>query len=362
MKRLTLLCSIALAAIPLHGQITLGKANFAGLSDTLRYSLPTIDQTIDYSSTGANATWDFSHLAPLSQELDQKQAVSNQNPLVMLNFGALASTAYKANYHVKAAEFPLNNVPQLPISEARQYHKLDDQALNIVGYALVVQENQVPVKSTIIEKIYQFPLHFGDSIYSTGHTATSFNPIYDGEWRQHRTRTSVVDGWGDITTPFGQFSALRIHNKIEEIDSFYVSVITNFNMWIPLPKLTYHEYIWQSNTDKGAILYIKTSELLGAQLVTEIKYRDHYIGLAGLDQQAAQASLSVFPNPVSGDYLQLTGEATFDDYQIYSLDGQILQSKTDSTYVIPVSALTPGTYLIKVVRGSTSEVFRFVKL
>ena len=90
-------------------------------------------------------------------------------------------------------------------------------------------------------------------------------------WRQRRKRTTQVDGWGEITTPYGTFSALRIHHRIVESDSIRVSV-GGFNNWVGIPIPVAHEYEWRAVGEKEPILVIKTNEISGGENVTAIEY------------------------------------------------------------------------------------------
>ena len=64
-----------------------------------------------------------------------------------------------------------------------------------------IEGNEVPVKSDTIETRYKFPLQYGDAYSSRGYTHLDMNPFYNGIWVQYRQRSSLVDGWGSITTP-----------------------------------------------------------------------------------------------------------------------------------------------------------------
>jgi hypothetical protein len=80
------------------GQIILQQADFADGGDVAVMSLAT-DLGIDYSSTGANWTWDFSTLIAESQDLREFTSMSNAPFIVVdLVYGPFAPSSYQASY------------------------------------------------------------------------------------------------------------------------------------------------------------------------------------------------------------------------------------------------------------------------
>ena len=202
-----------------------------------------------------------------------------------------------------------------------------------------ISGTEVPFKMDTIETRYKFPLNYGDVYNSRGYLNLDMNPIYNGIWRQYRQRSSIVDGWGSITTPYGTFDALRIDHFITEIDSLMIEV--GIPIWVELPIPDSHQYEWIAAGEKEPILRITTSDVLGNQTVTAIEYRD--INSTGIDE--LRNEISIFPNP-SSELIHITNIQFNSEYSIFSVDGKLVQvgEITILNNGIDVSALADGMY------------------
>ncbi len=353
---LILLCSTSFG----FSQITINSTNMPEVNDTLRMSRAVLDAGIDFQTTGADYTWDFSNLQNNNQKLNTYSPVSSSGQLTQFVFGALAGVNHKATYYLPNEDLPLNNLPAgLPItfSDVNQFLKVMTDSLTMPGLSMKVNGQAIPAKADIIETKYKFPLNFGDSHTSRGYINLDLNPIYDAKWRQHRKRDTEVDGWGEITTPFGTFSVLRIHHRIVESDSFQVS-FAGFNNWIGIPVPVMHEYEWRSSAEKEPILLIKTTENAGIETVTSIEYRNEFI--LGVEENTL--NFSVYPNPTA-NYLVVESKSENGHFQILTPDGRIVQRGTllGNYQIIDVGSLAPGSYWMKINSGTHFTTKSFVK-
>lgn len=319
------------------------------------------DFTIDYLTTGANHTWDFSDLTPNSQRFTDCHPMSDASMLSNLLFGPMAATAYKASYFAPTTDIPLDQLTSfLPVTldEISLFTKNTSTAINSVGYEFSISGQGVPAKSDTIETRYPLPLTYGDSYTSHGFTDLNMNPIYDAKWIQHRYRESVVDGWGSITTPYGTFDVLRINHRILETDSLYITFDT-LGTWIGIPVPEAHEYEWRALTEREPILRVKTSVILGTEQVTSIEYRDEYNGL-GVNEQ--DITVSVFPNPAT-EHLSVLTSADIVSLQIYDQRGQVVE--LPQVYFIGkqaelnINELASGMYhlVVRTTNGISTQLF-----
>ena len=350
-------------SIPGFSQITINSTHTPVSGDTLRLSNAVIDQSLDYQTTGADINWDFSTLEYNGQKRNDYKPVSAAGQIAQFIFGSFAPTVYKASYFVANNTLPLASLPpQLPISitDISQFYRNDPDSLTLIGFKLTVNGQMVPAKSDTIETKYLFPVEYGNTHASRGYTRLDLNPAYAGIWIQHRDRQTEVDGYGSITTPYGTFDALRIHHRIEETDSFYVS-ISGFSTWIRIPVPVTHEYEWRATEEKEAILKITTSIVQGAEQITSVEYRNNLVISAGLDENSLE--ISMYPNPVSKTLMISTPEP-FGSYGIFSADGkQVLagQLSPSAQQAIDVTTLVNGTYFIRL-QSDANTVFRtFIK-
>ncbi|MFM1894002.1 MAG: hypothetical protein RIQ90_1168, partial [Bacteroidota bacterium] len=208
-----------------HGwsQISLSVSDFANAGDTVRISQAD-GAGLDFASTGANFTWDFSSLVANSQTLKEFKPIGFASLLVFGTYGPVAPTNYRASYFNPTNDLPLDQLSQfLPVSlsDLNQYSKRMTDSITSLGYSIAVNGQGVPFKSDTIETRYKLPLNYNDFHYSRGYTFIDLNPVIDFKIKQYRQRTTNVDGWGTIITPKGTFPALRIRHDIAEIDSVY---------------------------------------------------------------------------------------------------------------------------------------------
>lgn len=326
-------------------QITLNNADFADGGDTVRMS-STTDPSIDFLSTGANSTWNFSGLVAESQVLKDYRTMSGTSTFMQLLFGPFAPTRYQATNFVAATALPIDQLGgMLPIniSEINAVSRNTNDSITSIGISMVVEGNELPFRSDTIETRYKFPLNYGNSYTSRGYTNIDLNPIYDGIWIQYRQRSSAVDGWGAITTPFGTFDALRVKHEITEQDSIYVGQL---GFWLSLPIPQSNIYEWWANGELEPVLRITTSMGGGNENVTAIEYRDLYDPLlAGIEESTLE--FAVYPNPTQ-DQLVIEGVEIGSTYLIISADGKVALSGeiASDNEMIDVSRLELGVYSV----------------
>lgn len=358
MKHL-LLPLLALSSIS-FGQITLTDQHFAGPGESYIFSTLT-DPTIDYATTGANHTWDFSDMIPQDQRGLVTRPTSQLSGLSILMFGSFAPAPYKASYFNETTDLPLDQASAflpIPIDELNAFTKNASNAITSIGYELVSNGQGLGFRSDTIETRYALPMTYGNSYESRGYTNLDLNPIYDAKWRQHRHRFTNVDGWGTVKTPFGQFDALRIHHVIDEFDSIYFSV-QGFGMWLPIPIPLTHEYEWRSTSDKEAIMKIRTNEIAGNETVTAIEYRDNFNGLGLVE---SEMNVSFYPNPVINELHVSTPELA-SAFFIVDNSGKIWSrvSASSKDQVIDVSGLASGSYSLLVLFSGGYTSVKFIK-
>jgi hypothetical protein len=351
--------------IPLIGisQITLLNTDFADGMDTVRISV-TVDPSIDFSYTGANSSWDYSNLTPTSQLLRDYKDLSSASFLVNFMYGPSAPLVYQASNFLSSSSIPLDQISTfLPvtISDVYQYSKNSANSITSVGLSINVDGNEVPFRSDTIETRYELPSNFGDAYNSRGYTNLDMNPFYNAIWRQYRQRSSNVDGWGNIVTPYGTFDVLRIDHFITELDSIYFEV-SGFPLAVELPIPDSHIYEWWTNGEKEPILRITTVVQGANETVTNIEYRDIYRGLdAGVDEKLIDHT--IFPNPATNE-LNIFGLNQYPtNYSVVSLEGKtvlngFISAENNS---IDVSALAPGKYQLIIFQNGIAYSNAFLK-
>jgi hypothetical protein len=315
---------------------------------------------LDFTSTGANYTWDYSSLVATSQYLKEFKPIGFASLLVFGTYGPIAPTNYRASYFNPTNDLPLAQLSQfLPVtlSDLNQYTKRMTDSITSLGYSISVNGQGVPFKSDTIETRYKLPLHYNDSHYSRGYTFIDLNPVIDFKIKQYRQRTTFVDGWGTIITPKGTFLVLRVRHDISEIDSVYQTFF-GAGQWFGTPPIQRVEYEWFTNGEKEWIL--KATETNGT--VNIVEYQEDYLGLdASIDEFSMDVQLG--PNPTAGE-MEIQSNTLLSSVEVMDAMGRQvmnLQGLNTNAFNINLEHLSQGVYRIVLHSNQSSREFPIVK-
>ncbi len=331
----------------LLGQKIITANDFALAGDSIGISTSN-DFSIDYNTTGEGITWDFSTIGENNQLFEIAYDVSTGGFIIELQFGQFAPSRFQADYFQPYDGLPLDQIGGfLPINieSINKLVKVESDHVNIVGYAFKINGQQVGFRSDTIETYYELPLHYGDSSSSRGYTVFDFNPVYDAQLIQYRQHSSVVDGYGQLITPYGSYdNVLRIHHTIEEKDSLQIS-IGAISQWVPINR-TINEYEWWDNDKKRPVLKIETQGVANNEVPNRISFLNNQI--AGLATH--QMDSRVFPNPSDG-ILTIQSSENLKELKIWSADGQCVFEATSSGKVttVDVKHLSSGVYTLQLI-------------
>lgn len=346
----------------LWGQPTITADDMFGADDTARVS-ETMDMNIDITTTGQNAVWDFSELVANSQRLEKAYPISDGGVILNLQFGPSAPAPYPSDYYRPFDGIPFEdfgNFLPVNIENVNRIVKKEDDSLFYTGLSITADGQQFGFRSDTIETGYHFPLEYGDSYTSRGYTYADFDPLFTGTFIQYRQRYTTVDGHGTLVTPYANFTALRVHHRIEEQDSLYAE-LQGFGNWIPIERTT-HEYEWWVNDEKRPVCKVETEEVNGSENVTAITYRDKYLGLdASLDSENLLES-SIYPNPARETFT-VSSNSAIETIRIYGLDGrehrQVTIENGAKKHTLNAARLPAGAYNVQL---ETSNGTTFLKL
>jgi chitodextrinase len=85
------------------------------------------------------------------------------------------------------------------------------------------------------------------------------------------------------------------------------------------------------------------------------------ISAAGRMEETAQPGITLYPNPVGGNILNVSGINTHTSYRIVNTLGQEVGKGTINDETVDVSNLAAGTYLLEITSGEKSAVKRFIR-
>jgi len=350
-----------LAFIPsfIFGQLVLTEADFADAGDTIRVSYAT-DPNIDFTAIGNNLTWDFTYLVADEQELIEYSDMSNNSFLIDLVYGSFAPAKYKASYFMPSDGLPLDQLSfilPVTISDVNQFSRKTADSITSIGFALSVEGNEIPFKSDTIETLYRFPINYGDSYSSRGYTEMDMNPASNTILLQYRQHSAEVDAWGTISTAYGTYQSLRFKHTITEIDSVQIDMFGS-PFWIEIPLPDTYIYEWRTNNVKEPLLSITTNDIGGTETVTEIKYRQNYLGL-DLGVPELELDVDIYPNPTT-DNINITGLSSVSSYTVIDTKGTVVLSG-NTTDKIDVSIISQGTYQLILRSNNMFVVKSFIK-
>ena len=129
-----------------------------------------------------------------------------------------------------------------------------------------------------------------------------------------------------------------------------------------------NDYTLQSTSpaiDSGVVIpgMLPTHDLAGKTRIegasVDLGCYEYHTITADVKESKELTSLSVFPNPTTGNLVFVSKE-NLDVIVIYSLTGQKLKSFT-KTNTVDVSELRPGIYMTRVVAGNKTSTQRIVK-
>jgi chitodextrinase len=141
------------------------------------------------------------------------------------------------------------------------------------------------------------------------------------------------------------------------------------------------ETVWTKATSKttpvsGSITIPATAALGSTRMRVSMKYNgtptacetftygqveDYTVIIGASAKQSDALAISVYPNPVKGDVLNISISDVKSNYRIVNLLGQLMATGSTENGTIPVSAIKAGTYLLEVTANGQTAVKRFIR-
>ncbi len=357
MKLFFITCAFCFSSVAIS-QITITDSDFPSADDTALVSMSD-DLTLDLNTTGANSVWDYSSLNITSQRIDTFNGIWGAPVLYQATFNNfITDPDYVADYYTDA-QFDLGGapIPGLDIQSPQVFTKVTNSSVENLGMGLNINGIDVPAKADDIDVQYELPIDYSDSWISSGYLNLDLNPAFNGIFRRYTDRNSIVDGWGEITTPFGTFDVVRVKSYIEYTDSVYVEFGPG-GTWFEMPTPSQIEYTWITNGQKIPILTVVTDDDgSGGEIVTKVEFKDMDRGLLSAEEYSFDTNM--YPNPAVNELTINTSANT--KIEIYSMNGALVyvSDKQMGSTQIDVSEWDRGMYLVKQTQDSnvmTSKV------
>jgi PKD repeat protein len=320
---------LILCSIPgfLMAQITITSNDMPANGDTVRYSSSAttgLNPAAIVTGTGANFTWNYNTLVPTAQLLESFKS-SLTTPYLAYFAGMIG---YKRADSINLGPLTMKNV--------WDFYKNTSTMFSLEGTGFTLTNVPVPLASSYTDpdKLYYFPLNYGDVDSGTFYVNTSIPAI--GSYVQSGKRKNTVDGWGSMTTPFGTFNVIRMRSVVTETDTVKAT-FGGFPITIPITNNRI-ELKWLANGVHIPILEIVITTGTGAPTISSVKYRDQY------------------------HYIPVTPGANFTADNVYPKINDVVKLSDLSSY-IPTRwkwTITPATYTLA---NSTNDTLQniFVK-
>ena len=359
MKKFLCLFSVAISFTS-WTQITITETDFPSGDDTALVSISN-ETNLDLVTTGNNAVWDFSTISIDNQKIDTFFDISDAEAFYQFVFNnQFTNPDYASDYFLPwsaGVDFSQASQLGLEIENPVDFTKIGSAALEQVGFGMKINGITVPAASDTIDIRYELPMTYSDSWISNSYTNLDLNPQFNGIYRRYVQRNSIVDGWGQITTPFKTYDVIRVKSLVSSQDSVYIDLGFG-GMWLELPTPDRIEYDWIANNEKVSVFKVITQDIAGNETITSVEFKDKKRDFASISDNSFD--ISVYPNP-SSSQIQIQSTEQMDQIEIHDVNGkQVYSAFSNSNQIqLDVSSWESGLYVLKVVQNSDISISKF---
>ncbi|MEM7660537.1 MAG: T9SS type A sorting domain-containing protein [Bacteroidota bacterium] len=331
-------CFIGLTTLGL-AQITVTSSDMPSAGYTSYQSVPDSFFSVDVEQTGANVSWDYSTLEAVVQRKDSFISLGDA-PFTFFFFFSGATAVRVVNTPDSLAGFSFG--------EGYEFFRTTSSQFESMGVGGEVNGLPIPLASDPRDRIYSLPLAYQNS--DSSFSSSELNVPGFVYLRQEQTRLTEVDGWGNITTPFGSFPCLRV--KAELVSSDSISLGDTLDL--ALPNIRQREYKWLANGHATPILQVNTVVLDTIEIQSSIWYLDEKRDVPILSEESPleNQALLLQPNPSQGtvwvDWEQQWGSTP--QLTVMAIDGRVVheQPLPNQLQQLDFRHLPPGTYVVTV--------------
>lgn len=370
-RKIQLLIAALVLGTSLSAQITVTSANFPAPGDTLRTTFDAMPSAIDLLESGGDQEWDFTNLAGINQETIIRAAAdgdnSDQFPTADVLVGEPGGLTGELYYS----------------STANSYDFLGYVGPDPAGFGVnIVAKLNPPAPER------RAPMNFFDVNTTDNNLTVAFPadllpggaldsfPLSPDSLRIRITtdRVDVVDGWGTLAIPAGNYEVLR--EKREEERETRLDVYVGFGPlaeWIDVTDLVAFDFLgidtiitynFFSNEAKEPIAVVTVDPITEDPI--SVRYKsgmtdDPTTSVSYIDN--GKADIFAYPNPaindVRFDFINLPTDTY--DLKIYNILGLEVYSQQYSisnrrTIKMDLSYMRKGTYLYSLVDSKGKPV------
>ncbi len=348
----SLFCAFASSA-----QISITSADMPNANDSLYVSNATSIGTHDPTQTGTDFHWDYSDLKPASQMPQKFDAPAKFPSIYSLLFNQF-NTSYGKNNPLVVS----SNIPGFKIDAAYDFYKESSTSLNQIGIGYLLNGTPLPFIYKLQDVIYRFPMNYLNQDSCNFEFGQGLPGL--GYYGQYGRRHNLVDGWGELKTPYGTFTTLRIVSRVDATDTIYIDQdSTGFGF--PIKRPTKYEYKWFAAGSKIPVLQIDaigngTQKVFTAVFIDSLRKDVIHVGIDELVNQ--QLAVQLYPNPAQ-DQLTLRYELSRQSpvsISLFDLLGKEVVTTLNENQgigihvqTIQVNSLPSGMYVVRVHSGNS---------
>jgi PKD repeat protein len=255
------------AYVMCFSQPVYNSSNYASIGDV--FNLTTAAPSLaNFSSTGANHTWNFGNLKGVCQQ----QLVFKDPQNTGFNLLTWPYLFIGNNVNLASTNDQSFSIGGLTETNNNNYFSKSGSSLSqkACSFSIAYNNASFDIKNTYssADVLYQFPLNYEDSYSSNGGYVSQFPGLYYVS--KSIQRNNRVDGWGSLVTPKGTFSnCLRIHSDVTEKDSFSIQGTA-----IPSLTTNYIEFRWLDPSTGYPVLYVQQIKLGNIYVTSIVQYID----------------------------------------------------------------------------------------
>ena len=288
------------------------------------------------STDGENAVWnigDWQFLDSASEVYGSLDTVSFVNQLIFHN-----QFLYPQSFStvVLSVGQGIINLPiPIDISDAYSFFRKDETGYYNTGTSFAVSGFPLATPNDTVERIYKFPMHFGDTDASTLSYLISLPTL--GAYGQYATRESEVDGSGILNTPYGSYDVLRVRAVRHITDTLYIE---QFGTGQTVERPEQIDYAWLSPDVAGPVF--KMSVINGVVVSAQLLNDNVISGIA----ENQSEKFEVYPNPAK-QFISIKARNPVLSLTIYDSVGKIVLSKETEINSVNIHRLNQGIYFLK---------------
>ncbi|MEM6346774.1 MAG: T9SS type A sorting domain-containing protein [Bacteroidota bacterium] len=345
MKKIFLLCFLTAVGFTAKAQITITDSDMPSPGNVFYQSIPDTLLGLDLSQTGTSFVWDYSSMTAIAQTRDTFISISDVPFAIRFQLPLSANLVQYLPTPDSVGPFSLGG-------EGYQVYRKGSVNYEDLGVGGELNSLPLVFANDPTDKVYFFPLTYGDMDSSVSVAEIAVPNLF--YIRQERKRINTVDGWGDLISPYGTFSTIRIKSEITGRDTIsFDTLAVGFN----IPTTT--EYKWLGNGHGVPLLQINTNRidsLGGMEVTTSIRYQDSLRVFGPNSILAPKAKrLTMYPNPANEQVRldwagQLRPGATL---KVVDMQGRVILENELNGYSVQLMlhSFSSGTYLVQIKDG-----------